>query len=145
MDQTKYDEAYMQMAEAAASLSQDPDTQVGCVIVKDNYVLASGFNGTPRGCDNTCKHHTGVTKSEVIHAEMNALMQMARSTQSTVGATAYTTLQPCLPSAIHMYQAGITRVVFRDSTDNDAGKLLLMKGLGNGNISSLPKGKGSDQ
>ena len=116
MQTSKFDLAYMKMARAMASLSHDPHTQVGCVLVKDNYVISSGYNGTPRHLDDTTKDSNGKTLPTVIHAEMNALVYAARSNISTVGAVAYTTLFPCLKCCIHLYQAGITEIIYSDST-----------------------------
>ena len=108
----------MRIAEAVAQLSHDPDTKVGCVLVKDNYIISTGYNGTPRGTDNTTKDINGKTLPTVIHAEMNALITAARSTISTVDAEAYTTLFPCLNCSIHLYQAGITKVYYKDTKEN---------------------------
>lgn len=102
----------MKAAEVYAQLSYDPHTKVGCVLVKDNYIIAAGYNGTPRGCDNTTKDIFGKTLPTVIHAEMNAISQAAKSTVSTIGAVAYTTMHPCFNCAIHLYQAGITKVYY---------------------------------
>jgi len=117
MSTSKFDIAYMKMAEAQASLSYDK-RKVGCILVKDNFVIAGGYNGTPRGTDNDTRNANDTTKETVIHAEMNALMQAARSNQSTIGAKAYTTFYPCLKCAIHLYQAGITEIYYKDSNDN---------------------------
>ena len=114
MSISKFDIAHMKTAEAYAQLSHDPHTKVGCVLVKDNFVIATGYNGTPRGTDNTTKDINGKTLPTVIHAEMNAISQAARSTISTVDAVAYTTMHPCFNCAIHLYQAGIRKVYYKD-------------------------------
>ena len=113
MSISKFDIAHMKAAEVYAQLSRDPHTKVGCVLVKDNYVIATGYNGTPRGHDNATKDMNGKTLPTVIHAEMNAISQAARSTVSTIGAVAYTTMHPCFTCAIHLYQAGITKVYYK--------------------------------
>ena len=115
MSISKFDKAYMKTAQAIAELSHDPHTKVGCVLVKDNFVIATGYNGTPRGTDNTTKDINGKTLPTVIHAEMNAISQAARSTVSTVDAVAYTTMHPCFNCAIHLYQAGIRKVYYKDT------------------------------
>jgi len=125
MSTSKFDIAYMKMAEAQASLSYDK-RKVGCILVKDNFVIAGGYNGTPRGTDNDTRNANDTTKETVIHAEMNALIQAARSNQSTIGAKAYTTFSPCLKCAIHLYQAGITEIYYKDSNgsaDQDAANM----------------------
>ena len=125
--QDRYDQLYMDIAYRYSQMSFDPDRQVGCVIVKDDAIISTGFNGMPKGFDNECKHHTGATKDEVIHAESNAIAKLARSTNSSEGATAYCTLAPCMDCAKIMLQAGITTLVFSDDWKDDKGKILLMK------------------
>ena len=115
MSISKFDIAYMKTAQVISELSHDPHTKVGCVLVKDNFIIAIGYNGTPKGSSNQTKDETGKTLPTVIHAEMNAISQAARSTISTVGAEAYTTMHPCFNCAIHLYQAGITKVYYRDT------------------------------
>lgn len=109
---SKYDVGYMKIARIISSWSNDPDTKVGCIIVKDNYIIAQGYNGTPRGTDNEMKSANGSTLDTVIHAEMNAILHAKESVR---GATCYTTFYPCKRCAIHLYQAGITEIVYSDS------------------------------
>lgn len=104
----------MKIAEATAQLSHDPITKVGCVLVKDNHIISSGYNGTPKGMSNKMKDSSGETLPTVIHAELNAILHAARSPISTVGAVAYTTLFPCFRCSIHLYQAGIKKVIYKD-------------------------------
>lgn len=115
MSISKFDVAYMKMARAMSSLSHDYKTKVGCVIVKDKHVISTGYNGMPRGIDPGTRDEFNQTRPEVIHAEMNALLAANRSSQSTENATCYTTLRPCLKCAIHLYQAGITEIVYSDA------------------------------
>lgn len=133
----KYDRMFMEMAYVVSKQSHDTDHQVGAVIVKDDRPISIGWNGMPSGMDNNCKHDTGATRAEVIHAEANAITYLARSTNSSEGATIYCTLSPCIECAKLILQAGITRVVFGEDYKDDSGKLFLMKGLGNANISHL--------
>ena len=120
MSTSKFDIAYMKTARAMAGLSHDPDTQVGAVIVKDKHIISTGYNGTPKGTDNTMKCANGNTLDTVIHAEMNAILY---AKVDLTGATCYTTFYPCKRCAIHLYQAGIREIVYADSkgsADQDA-------------------------
>ena len=111
----------MDMAKRVAQQSCAVRSKVGAVIVRGDNVLALGYNGTPKGWDNCCEHiHGGelVTKPEVLHAESNALAKIARSTQSSKGATLYVTLAPCLECAKLLAQCGILRVVYLDGYRN---------------------------
>ena len=120
---TKWDDAYVQTAQIFAQLSSARRAKVGAVIVKDNRILSVGYNGMPSGWDNECEdeylYEDGgtelKTKPEVLHAEANAITKVARSTESSEGSTLYTTMLPCLDCAKLIYQAGIERVVYRDS------------------------------
>jgi dCMP deaminase len=121
---TKWDHAHMITAETYAQLSSARRAQVGCVIVKDNRIVSIGYNGMPSGWDNNCENEIKwpdgtiqflETKAEVLHAEANAITKVARSTENCEDSTLYTTMLPCLDCAKLIYQAGITRVVYRDS------------------------------
>lgn len=137
----KYDEMFMEMANVVSKQSHDSDHKVGAIIVKDDRVISMGWNGMPPGMDNNCKHATGATRKEVIHAEANAIAYLARSTASSEGATIYCTLSPCIDCAKLIVQAGITRVVFGESYKDESGKLFLMERLGIDNISRLSCGE----
>ncbi len=114
------DEAYLQMAEIWARRSKANRTQVGAILVKDKQIISDGYNGMPAGeTDDVCEYldEDGSlrTKPEVLHAESNALMKLARNGgASSDGATLYQTLSPCLECAKLIKQSGIKRVVFRD-------------------------------
>jgi dCMP deaminase len=110
--QLKYDTAYLKMAEEWAKLSHCKRKQVGALIVKDRMIISDGFNGTPSGFDNCCEDEDGLTKWEVLHAEANAILKVASSTQSCYGATLYITLSPCIHCSKLIHQAGIKRVVY---------------------------------
>ena len=110
--QRKYDIAYLRMAQEWAKLSHCERKQVGALIVKDRMIISDGFNGTPSGFDNCCEDEEGVTKWEVLHAEANAILKVAASTQSCEGSTLYITLSPCKQCSKLIHQSGITRVVF---------------------------------
>lgn len=110
--QLKYDKAYLRMAQEWAKLSHCSRKQVGALIVKGRMIISDGFNGTPTGFDNCCEDEDGITKWEVLHAEANAILKVAASTQSCSGATLYITLSPCQQCSKLIHQAGITRVVY---------------------------------
>ena len=116
--QNKLDKTYMRMAEELSNLSYAERKKVGCLVVKDTQIISEGYNGTPKGFDNTCEYVNYVdemyTKSEVLHAESNAITKIARSTNSSVGATLYCTLAPCFECSKLIIQSGIERVVYRD-------------------------------
>ena len=116
--QNKLDKTYMRMAEELSKLSYAQRKKVGCLVVKDTQIISEGYNGTPKGFDNTCEYVNYVdemyTKSEVLHAESNAITKIARSTNSSDGATLYCTLAPCFECSKLIIQSGIERVVYRD-------------------------------
>jgi dCMP deaminase len=121
--QLKYDIAYLKMAQEWGKLSHCKRKQVGALIVKDRMIISDGFNGTPTGFDNCCEDENNETKWEVLHAEANAILKVASSTQSCKNATLYITLSPCTQCSKLIHQAGIKRVVYakayRDSSGLD--------------------------
>lgn len=125
--QRKYDIAYLKMAQEWAKLSHCERKQVGALIVKDRMIISDGFNGTPSGFDNCCEDEERKTKWEVLHAEANAILKVASSTQSTVGATLYVTLSPCRDCSKLVHQSGITRVVFSNKYKDISGLEFLEK------------------
>lgn len=125
--QLKYDIAYLRMAREWAKLSHCKRKQVGALIVKNRMIISDGFNGTPSGFDNCCEDEEGVTKWEVLHAEANAILKVARSTQSCEGATLYITLSPCQQCSKLIHQAGIKRVVYSSEYKDASGLEFLEK------------------
>lgn len=130
----KLDGTYLKMAQTWASLSKAKRKKVGCLIVKDGVIISDGYNGTPSGFDNDCEilldeHDPSalLTKPEVLHAESNAITKLAKSTQSSDGATMYITINPCIECSKLIIQSGIKRVVFRNFYKNDEGIRLLKK------------------
>ena len=124
----------MEMAESWAKLSKAKRKQVGCLIVKNGTIISDGYNGTPSGFDNTCEVPTAwwnevelMTKPEVLHAESNAISKLAKSTQSSDGATLYATCSPCLDCSKLIIQCGINRVVYAEQYRNTDGIELLKK------------------
>ncbi|MBT5788447.1 MAG: dCMP deaminase family protein, partial [Flavobacteriaceae bacterium] len=103
---------YMRMAMEWAKLSHCQRKQVGSLIVKDRMIISDGYNGTPTGFENACEDEAHYTKWYVLHAEANAIMKVASSTQSCAGATLYITLSPCKECSKLIHQAGIKRVVY---------------------------------
>lgn len=103
------------MAFEWAKLSHCERKQVGALIVKDRMIISDGYNGAPTGFDNCCEDENGNTKWMVLHAEANAILKVAASTQSSKGATLYITLSPCKDCSKLILQAGITRVVYANA------------------------------
>lgn len=106
------DRRYLRMAKIWAENSYCKRRQVGAIIVKDKMIISDGFNGTPSGFENVCEDSDGMTKPYVLHAEANALTKVARSNNSSDGATLYVTASPCLECSKLIIQSGITRVVY---------------------------------
>jgi dCMP deaminase len=125
--QLKYDKAYLKMALEWGKLSHCKRKQVGALIIKDRMIISDGFNGTPSGFDNCCEDESGSTKWEVLHAEANAILKVASSTQSAKNATLYITLSPCTQCSKLIHQAGIKRVVYANTYKDDAGLKFLEK------------------
>ena len=114
MDYTKFDARYLEMARVWAKNSYCRRRQVGALIVKDRMIISDGYNGTPSGFENVCEDENGVTKPYVLHAEANAISKVAKSGNSSQGATLYITDSPCMECAKLIIQAGIKRVVYAD-------------------------------
>ncbi len=125
--QLRYDKAYLRMAEEWGKLSHCKRKQVGAIIVKDRMIISDGFNGTPTGFDNCCEDEEGLTKWEVLHAEANAILKVASSTQSAKNATLYITLSPCTQCSKLIHQAGIKRVVYAKGYRDSSGLEFLEK------------------
>lgn len=121
LKQKKYDRAYLRMAKEWGKLSYCKRRQVGAIIVKDRMIISDGYNGTPTGFENNCEDEEGYTKWYVLHAEANAILKVAASTQSCQGATLYITLSPCKECSKLVHQAGIKRVVYQTSYKDDSG------------------------
>ncbi|WP_299761219.1 dCMP deaminase family protein [uncultured Dokdonia sp.] len=125
--QHKYDIAYLRMAREWGKLSYCERKQVGAIIVKDKMIISDGYNGTPTGFENFCEDEEGYTKWYVLHAEANAILKVASSTQSCKGATLYITLSPCKECSKLIHQAGIRRVVFKEGYKDQSGVKFLEK------------------
>jgi dCMP deaminase len=125
--QKKYDIAYLKMALEWAKLSYCKRRQVGALIVKDRMIISDGYNGTPTGFENICEDDENYTKWYVLHAEANAIMKVAASTQSSLGATLYITLSPCKECRKLIFQSGIKRVVYNKAYKDLSGVEFLKK------------------
>ncbi len=108
------DKRYLRMATIWSENSYCRRRKVGAIIVRDKMIISDGYNGTPAGFENVCEDESGMTKSYVLHAEANAITKVARSNNSSDGATLYVTASPCLECAKLIIQAGIRRVVFNE-------------------------------
>lgn len=109
------------MAMEWAKLSYCKRKQVGALIVKDRMIISDGYNGTPSGFDNNCEDENGNTNWFVLHAEANAILKLASSTQSAKGATLYLTLSPCKECSKLVLQAGISKLVYIQEYKDDDG------------------------
>lgn len=125
--QRRYDLAYLRMAEEWGKLSYCKRKQVGAIIVKDKMIISDGYNGTPTGFENVCEDEDGYTKWYVLHAEANAILKVASSTQTCKGATLYITMSPCKDCSKLIHQAGIVRLVYKNSYKDDSGIQFLKK------------------
>lgn len=108
------DVRYLRMATIWAENSYCQRRKVGALIVKDKMIISDGFNGTPSGFENVCEDEDGNTKAYVLHAEANAITKVARSNNSSDGATLYVTTSPCIECAKLIIQSGIKRLVFSE-------------------------------
>ncbi|MGB1102433.1 MAG: deoxycytidylate deaminase [Crocinitomicaceae bacterium] len=119
--QEKYDKAYLRMAAEWAKLSHCNRKQVGALIVKNKTIISDGYNGTPSGFTNACEDENGETHWYVLHAEANAILKVAKSTQNAEDATLYITLSPCKECSKLIIQAGIKRVVYMKQYKDQSG------------------------
>ena len=131
----KFKRAYMQTAQTFAELSHARRLKVGAIVVKEDRIISIGYNGMPAGWDNNCEEETryedgGVllkTKSEVLHAETNAIAKLAKSNDSGNGATMFITHSPCIECAKLIYQSGINHIMYMQNYRDDAGIKFLEK------------------
>ena len=123
--QLKLDERYLRMAMIWAENSYCTRRQVGSLLVKDKMIISDGYNGTPSGFENVCEDENNKTKPYVLHAEANAITKVAKSNNSSNGATLYVTSSPCIECSKLIIQAGIKRVVFSEQYHMNDGVELL--------------------
>ena len=110
----RFDRSYLEMAAVWARNSYCSRRKVGAILVKDRMIISDGYNGTPAGFENVCEDENGVTKPYVLHAEANAITKVAKSNNSSEGATLYVTASPCMECAKLIIQSGISRVVYSE-------------------------------
>lgn len=125
--QLELDKRYIRMAAIWAENSYCIRRQVGALIVKDKMIISDGYNGTPSGFENVCEDENQITKPYVLHAEANAITKIARSNNSSDGATMYVTASPCIECAKLIIQAGIKRVVYSEKYRLEDGVDLLRR------------------
>jgi len=137
----KWIDAFMDTAERFAQLSSAKRLQVGAVVVKDNRIISIGYNGMPSGWTNECEEEIGhvldesgnivetrtKTKDEVIHAEANAILKLARDGESGYGSSLFCTHAPCIHCAKLIHGAGIDKVYYRESYRDENGVSFLQK------------------
>jgi len=125
--QPEFDRRYLEMASIWAQNSYCTRRKVGALIVKDRMIISDGYNGTPTGFENICEDEMGQTKPYVLHAEANAITKVAKSNNSSEGATLYITASPCMECAKLIIQSGIKRVVYSENYRDEAGINLLKR------------------
>ncbi len=125
--QKQLDIRYLKMARIWSENSYCTRRKVGALLVKDRMIISDGYNGTPSGFENVCEDENGVTKPYVLHAEANAITKVAKSNNSSEGATLYITTSPCVECAKLIIQAGIKRVVFSEKYRLQDGLEILTK------------------
>lgn len=106
------DIVYLKIAEQISTLSFCTRKLVGCIIVKDENIISTGFNGTPTGMNNSCESDDGKTNWFTLHSESNAILKLAKSTLSSNGSTMYISLSPCKDCSKLILQSGIERIVY---------------------------------
>ncbi|HDR90566.1 MAG TPA: dCMP deaminase family protein [Bacteroidetes bacterium] len=125
--QEQYDRRYLEMARIWSQNSYCRRRKVGALIVKNKMIISDGYNGTPAGFENQCEDEAGVTKPYVLHAEANAITKVAKSNNSSEGATLYVTSSPCMECSKLIIQSGIKRVVYCDTYRNVEGLDILRR------------------
>jgi len=115
--QARYDQMYLDICERISHMSFAVRAKVGAILVKDDNIISMGWNGMPSGFDNDCEYDSdirfNVTRPEVLHAESNCISKVAKSSNSSLGATMYITISPCMDCAKLIVQAGVSRVVYK--------------------------------
>ena len=125
--QRELDVRYLRMAQIWAENSYCERRKVGALVVKNKMIISDGYNGTPSGFENVCEDEHKLTKPYVLHAEVNAITKLARSSNNSNGATLYVTSSPCIECAKLIIQAGIKRVVYGEIYRLEDGLDLLKK------------------
>ncbi len=123
--QLRYDLIYLEMALSWSKLSHCKRKKVGCLIVKNGMIISDGYNGSPKGMDNSCEDENGDTNWFTIHAEQNSILKCARWGQSCDGSTMYLTYSPCKSCSTMILQSGISRVVYSEEYKDIDGVVFL--------------------
>lgn len=121
------DRTYLEIAKLWSTNSKAIRKKVGAIIVKNKMIISDGYNGTVSGFDNVCEDKKGRTKKEVLHAEANAILKLAKNGISSKDATLYITMSPCFECAKLIIQSGIKRVVYTEEYRIKSGLTLLKK------------------
>jgi len=116
----KFIKAHLKVVRVYGDLSSATRLKVGCIIVKDDRIISIGYNGMPSGGSNVCEED-GKTKPEVLHAEANAILKLARSTESGLNSSMFTTYAPCIHCAKLILQSGISELYYEEDYKNDDG------------------------
>lgn len=131
MKQVKLDRLFLNIAKEISTLSHCVRAKVGSILVKDGNIISMGYNGMPSGMDNCCEetleNSNLVTRSEVLHAESNALLKAAKMGLSTQDTTMYCTLSPCKDCSKLIMQSGVKRVVYLELFSRDNGSVDFLK------------------
>lgn len=131
LKQHRYDSFYMDIAKRTALMSYARRLQVGCVLVKNDSIISFGWNGMPKNFDNNCEYVDSdsnlVTRPEVLHAESNCLMKLAKSNESSSGSILYLTHSPCMECSKLIFQANIQRLVYLNKYRTNDGPTFLLK------------------
>jgi dCMP deaminase len=133
----KYHATYLKMASEWSTLSCCNRKKVGALIVKDGMIISDGFNGTPKGFPNDCEDQNGDTYWYVLHAEANAILKVAKSSQSTEGASLYVTYSPCKECSKLIIQSGIKNVFYSEDYRDTSG-LIILKESGVNTLKLIP-------
>ena len=123
----KYIKAFMKTAKVFAECSTATKLKVGCIAVKDDRIISIGLNGTPNGWSNVCEDDNNITLPEVIHAESNMLMKLAKTSGGAQGSTVFITHSPCIECAKLLYQSGVSQIYYEIPFRNDDGINFLKK------------------
>ena len=108
--QLQLNNIYMSIALEISKMSRCNRAKVGALLVKNNNIISYGFNGTPAGFCNACEEND-ITKKEVIHAEVNAILKAGRE---SIGSDLFLTLSPCIDCCKLIKQAGIRKVYIKE-------------------------------
>lgn len=116
---------FMTIADVIAQESKAKRLQVGAVAVVGDRIVATGYNGTPPGFTNECEDENGVTKKEVIHAEVNLVAFASKHGVKLDSSSVYCNYACCVPCAAVLSASGVGRFYYRVDYRDPAGLQLL--------------------